>query len=147
FIDSETQKTIAGGALDSLLLAPGPGIFAKEEFAISLRENVPQPRPQFKHKHDLRKQIFQQLAQGQLFENYPIFAPLFFKQSATIFDYLPQNSFVTELNRDQGRQEWELNFAQWEDEYQYESAQNDSQNILPTPDFLARKNFLDHSLK
>ncbi len=147
FIDPETQKTIADATTSSLLLAPGPGIFTKEEFAINLRENIPQPRPQFKHKYDLRKQVFYQLSQGQLFENYPIFAPLFFKESATIFDYLPKGSFVTELNQDHGRQEWDLTFAQWEEEFAYESNQNDSHSILPLPNLLARKNFNAHNFK
>lgn len=147
FIDSETHKTIPDSTTGSLLLAPGPGIFAKEEFAINLRENIPQPRPQFKNKYDLRKQVFQMLGQGQLFENYPVFAPLFFKKSETIFDYLPANSFVTELNKGQGQQEWDMTFAQWEEEFAYEADQNDSQNILPPPRFLAKKEFPQHNFK
>jgi transcription-repair coupling factor (superfamily II helicase) len=142
-IDPSTHKTISEQALDSLLVTCAPGIFSQDTYHQSLRENLPQPRPQFKNRYELRKNIFAQLSQGLLFENYPVFAPLFFGESETILSYLKPDSLITELNRNNARQEWDLVFSQWEDEFNYESDRNDSNVVLPSPEFLCEKSFPD----
>ncbi len=136
-VDPQTQKTLTDIVLTTLLLAPAPGVFTQEEFVSRLRENLPQPRPQHKNRYDVRKGIFQQLGQGQLFENYPVYAPLFFAIPACLGDYFGKDAIVTEINREQGHKEWELGFERWADDYAAEAERKDSSLVLPGPEKLA----------
>ena len=86
-INLYTQKSIKDKALVSISVAPAAGIFSTGDFPVTLRENLPQLGPSFKNKFEFRKALFSRLADGQLFENYPVYVPLFFKQASTIFDY------------------------------------------------------------
>ncbi len=78
-IDLETQKTNREKSFPEVSLVPGAGFLAKDIYTTQLREKIPQPQPSFKNKYETRKQLFQKLAEGQLFENYPLFIPLFFE--------------------------------------------------------------------
>ena len=137
-VDPETQKSF-GEKLESILIAPGPAILSRDIFSSKLRENLPQPRPQFKNRYDIRKNIFQQLAQGNLFDNYPVYVPLFFEKPADLAQYFPANTVVTEINRDNGQREWEHTFDSWNDDFLAEADKNDSLIVLPGPDKLARQ--------
>src|SRR5690606_18050964 len=78
-----------------------------------------------------------QLAQGLLFENYPVYAPLFFGDAVTLGDYFGKNDVVIELNRENARQEWDQIFTQWRDEFESEADRNDSPIVLPGPEKIA----------
>lgn len=144
-IDLDTQKSIPDHFINSVIITPSPGIFVREEFSSALRHNLPQPQPKFKNRFDIRKSLFQQLGQGLLFENYPIYAPLFFEKNVTLLDYLSANDLVIFLNKENGTKEWELNFASWQNDFDLESTKNESQVLLPEPAKLA-KPILSHSL-
>ncbi|MFP5458505.1 MAG: transcription-repair coupling factor [Bacteriovoracia bacterium] len=138
-IDTSTQKTIADHKLNEVIIAPAPGIFTREEFHGTLRENIPQAQPQFKHRYDIRKGIFQQLNQGLLFENYPVFTPLFFSNPSTLIDFFGQELLITEINRNNARQEWDLTYSQWAQEFDLEAGRNESSVVLPGPAKIARE--------
>ena len=76
-IDLETQKTIRDKVFNEVCLVPGPGYLTRDPFANNLRSKLPQPQPSFKNKYETRKQIFKNMSEGQLFDNYPLFIPLF----------------------------------------------------------------------
>jgi transcription-repair coupling factor (superfamily II helicase) len=144
-VDTETQKSIIDAKLNEIILAPAPGIFIREEFHSILRENIPQPQPQFKNRFDIRKSVFQQLGQGQLFENYPVFAPLFFSEPTTLTAFFKPDALITEINRTNARQEWDMTLSQWQDEFQQEADRNDSQVILPLPQKIATETLINRA--
>jgi transcription-repair coupling factor (superfamily II helicase) len=98
-IDLETQKSIKENIFTSIVIGPAAGVFTTGDFPVTLRENIPQVGPSLKSKFDLRKALFTKLSEGQLFENYPVYTPLFFKQSSTLFDFInTSDCFVSLLN-------------------------------------------------
>ena len=134
-VDPATQKSRAE-KLTEVLVAPGPGLLAGEIYSTALRENIPQPRPQYKARYEIRKSIFQQLGQGLLFENYPVFIPLFFSQPGQLADYFRVGDVVTEVNREAGQKEWELTLDSWREDHAAEENKNDSTVVLPAPEKL-----------
>lgn len=145
-MDPETQKSLPDAKLERLLISPAPGIFTREEFTSRLRENLPQPQPQFKTRYDIRKGIFQQLNQGLLFENYPVYTPLFFANPTPLLSYFDGRTIVTEISRHNALQEWDTALTQWRDEFAAEAERNDSPVVLPAPDKIAAE-ALRHTTK
>lgn len=87
-IDPETNKTIRDIKFEQSLLGPSVGILCQKEFSLNLRENIPQPAPGQHFKFERRKNIFRSLNEEQLFENFSTLAPLFFKQTGALTDYI-----------------------------------------------------------
>lgn len=90
-IDLDTQKTIRDNPLTDVCITPAAGILAHHDFPVTLRENLPQPGPAFKQKFEFRKALFSRLSDGLLFENYPVYIPLFFKEPESLFHYFEMN--------------------------------------------------------
>ncbi|MES2528384.1 MAG: transcription-repair coupling factor [Bdellovibrionota bacterium] len=130
-VDLETQKTIREKSFNELMLVPGAGFLAKDIYTTHLREKIPQPQPSFKNKYEARKQIFQKLSEGQLFENYPLFIPLFFENPKTLIDFLPENVKVTFFNADNGQKNLELFFAQQEEDHELVADDVESSTVIP----------------
>ncbi len=130
--DLDTQKTIKDQSLLSVSIAPAAGIFTTSEFAVTLREKIPQFGPQFKNKFEYRKSLFSRLADGQLFENYPAYIPLFFKKAGNFFDYISPDQFIISvLSSDEAqRSSFELMESLRED-FENEEKSEKGENILP----------------
>jgi transcription-repair coupling factor (superfamily II helicase) len=89
-IDLDTQKTIREKSLQVVHVAPAARILAQHDFPVTLRENLPNFGPSAKVKFEVRKAVLNRLSDGQLFENYPAYFPLFFKNSIRFLDYINQ---------------------------------------------------------
>ena len=146
-IDLQTQKTDREKTFKEVCLVPGPGFLSKDPFANNLRSKLPQPQPRFKNRYEIRKQVFQKMSEGQLFDNYPLFIPLFFEQPYTLLDYLPSDSRLTFFNADNGQKNFDLFLDQQIDDYS--ALQNDieSSSIIPAPDSFYLKEFKKNTLK
>ncbi len=146
-IDLQTQKTDREKTFQEVCLVPGPGFLSKDPFANNLRSKLPQPQPRFKNRYEIRKQVFQKMSEGQLFDNYPLFIPLFFEQPYTLLDYLPSDSRLTFFNADNGQKNFDLFLDQQIDDYS--ALQNDieSSSIIPAPDSFYLKEFKKNTLK
>ena len=146
-IDLQTQKTDREKNFQEVCLVPGPGFLSKDPFANNLRSKLPQPQPRFKNRYEIRKQVFQKMSEGQLFDNYPLFIPLFFEQPYTLLDYLPSDSRLTFFNADNGQKNFDLFLDQQIDDYS--ALQNDieSSSIIPAPDSFYLKEFKKNTLK
>ena len=143
-IDLDTQKTIKDKPLSKCLISAAAGIFTSGDFPITLRENIPQFGPDQKSRFEYRKSLFSRLADNQLFENYPAFIPLFFKQTATLFDYLPINEcFVSVI----GANEMIRSFLEFKEQlrvdFEADEASDKSENIFPHYHSLYDFSFLD----
>ncbi len=146
-IDIETQKTKRDKIFQKVTLIPGAGILTSEAFSTNLRTRLPQPQPVFKNKFEARKQILSKVGEGQLFENYPLYIPLFFKQPKTILDFLPQDTKITFFNGDNGQNNFQLFFdAQRED---FENLSNDVETsfVIPGPESFYLRRFPENSFK
>lgn len=133
-IDLETQKTNRDKTFTEICLIPGAGYLTKDPFATRLREKVPQAQPAYKNKYEARKRIFSQVSEEQLFENYPLFIPLFFEKPETLLDFLPANSKVTFINHDNGLNNFEGFFAGQREDYESLLEDVESSSVIPGPE-------------
>ncbi len=146
-IDVETQKTNREKTFQEVSLIPGPGQLVKEEFASKLRSKIPQAQPAFKNKYEARKQLFSRLGEGQLFENYALFIPLFFETPCTLIDFLPSDSKITFLNFDNGLNNFDLFFAAQKEDFENHSKSVETFSILPGPELFFREKLPELSFK
>ncbi|MFG1505522.1 transcription-repair coupling factor [Halobacteriovorax sp. ZH5_bin.2] len=101
-IDKETLKTIKDKKLESIIIAPGPTIFCESQYSNNLRNNIPRPRANQRDLLEKRNDIFSKLSSGMLFENHPIYTPLFFNENETVtlLDYINENWIISIFDRD-----------------------------------------------
>ncbi len=131
-IDLYTQKSIKENSLLTVSVAPAAGIFTTGDFPVTLRENLPQPGPGLKNKFEFRKALFTRLADGQLFENYPAYIPLFFKQASSIFDYFnKEDCIISVLSAEETYRGYLELTEKLRVDFDNEEASLTSENILP----------------
>jgi transcription-repair coupling factor (superfamily II helicase) len=143
-IELETQKSIKEKLRSEVLIPPAAGIFSRLNFPSTLRENLPQPTPGFKNKFELRKSLFQHLADHQLFENFPVFTSLFFKAPVTLLDYIEsKNTIFSVLSANETHRSY-LDFSEeLRVGFDHESQNTTSECLLPGPDSLYDFHFFE----
>ena len=146
-VDLETQKTNREITYQEVCFVPGAGFLTRDPFATNLRSKLPQPQPRFKNRYEVRKQIFQKMNEGQLFDNYPLFIPLFFQQPKSLFDFLPQNSQLTYFNSDNGQKNFDLYLAQQIEDQSALQDDVESSSIIPPPDAFYQNDSKSNSFK
>lgn len=141
-IDKDTHKTIKSEKRESVFVSPAPGILTQSKFTNNLRANVLRPTPAQKEKFERRKQIFAQLSDGMLFENYPVYAPLFFENNSYLYEYFdPKNTVVTFINDE----EIESSLISFHEDLRVdyeEVTEQDGECLLPSFEKLYDKNIL-----
>jgi transcription-repair coupling factor (superfamily II helicase) len=133
-IDLDTQKTNREKTFSEIDLIPGPGFLTRDPFATRLRSHIPQPQPAFKNRYEARKRLLAHVSEHQLFENYPLFVPLFFENPKSLFDYLPGNAKITFFNQDNGTKNFDLFLAGQEEDFKELNENVESHCITPSPD-------------
>jgi transcription-repair coupling factor (superfamily II helicase) len=133
-IDLETQKTNREKTFNEICLVPGAGYLTKDPYATRLRAKVPQAQPAFKNKYEARKRIFGQISEEQLFENYPLFIPLFFENPKTLLDFLPVNAKITFINHDNGLNNFDGFFASQREDFEHLQNDVESSSVIPGPE-------------
>lgn len=146
-IDLETQKTNREKTFEEICLIPGAGFLTREPYSTQLRSHIPQARPAFKAKYEARKRILQSVSEGQLFENYPLFIPLFFEQPVTLLEHLPKNAKITFINLDQGQNNFEHFYSAQSDDFEALAEDVESSSVIPGPESFYRKDFEGHGFK
>ncbi len=146
-IDLETQKTIRETVFSEVCLIPGAGFLTKDPFAGRLRSRLPQAQPAFKNKYEARKQLFSRVSEGQLFENYPLYIPLFFEAPKTLLDFLPGNAKITFINHDNGINNFEHFIAGQREDYEHLSEDVESSSVIPGPESFYLDRFPETSFK
>lgn len=136
YINTKTLISDRKISYDSIDISFSSLIFGKEKFHQTLRENIPQFGPQFKSKFEHRKNIFRKLSSENLFENFPVYTPLFLKESTTLFGYIENDFIFHILNHTKSIQ----NIYEYADslnsEFDEISNDVDSDCVLPSPDKL-----------
>lgn len=142
-INLETQKSIRENSFNSVTISPAAGIFSSHDFPVTLRENIPQPGPQFKNKFEFRKALLARLSDGLLFENYPVYVPLFFKRPSTLFDFFDLNDcIVSVLSANETHRSYLETIETLRVEFENEEEDINSENILPHFDHLYDFSFM-----
>lgn len=143
-IDLSNQKTNRSLPYEKIKIGPSPRIFAQQNFKSILRDNIPMPLTQQKERFYLRNQIFERLNKGMLFDNYPYYLPLFFQESATLYDYLSSNDSLTmHLDGMESINQIEILKDQLWNDYNASLADDQSFNLLPSPNKLIDFNPID----
>ena len=146
-VDLEMQKTNRDISFTEVSVVAGPGFLTRDQFANNLRTKIPQPQPRFKNKYEVRKQMFSKMSEGQLFDNYPLFIPLFFEQPQTLMDFLPKEAKLTFFNSDNGVKNFELFFAQQKEDFEALVDDVESSSIVPAPASFYAKKFPEDQFK
>ncbi len=142
-IDIETQKTNRDISFNDVCLIPGAGYLTRDPYASRLRSKIPQAQPAFKNKYEARKQLLRQVSESQLFENYPLYIPLFFEKPKTLIDFLPPEAKVTFFNSDNGQNSFENFFAGQLEDFEALGEDVESSSIIPEPENFYLKQFPD----
>ena len=146
-VDVETQKTNREKSFVEVCLIPGAGFLIKDPYVTSLRSKVPQAQPAFKNRYEARKQLFQRISENQLFDNYPLFVPLFFESPTTLLDFLPKDSKITFLNSDNGQKNFEMFLAQQNEDFEALQKDVESFSIIPAPESFYLTDFPKNKFK
>jgi transcription-repair coupling factor (superfamily II helicase) len=139
-IDKDTHKTIKDSKVESLKITPGPGILVQSNFANQLRGNVVRPTPAQKNKFERRKQIFEQLSDGNLFDDFPVYTPLFFDKTETLLDYVNKSEvLVTFINDSYVEEKYSDLKEELLQDYN-ESLAEDGECLIPEPSSIYDQN-------
>lgn len=130
-IELETQKTNRETTFNEVALVPGAGFLTKDPYATMLRSRIPQAQPAFKNKYEARKQLLSRVGENQLFENYPLYIPLFFEKPETLLDYLPDNAKITFINNENGTKNLELFLAGQQEDFEALTDDVESSSVIP----------------
>jgi len=143
-IDVETQKTLRKDPLDNVRIPPAPHIFTGGKFSNNLRSKIPMPAPQFKNKYEARKDLFGNLSDGNLFDNYPAYTPLFFKNTSFLIDFLDPKSTMCHFVEASETLQNSLEYLEVLRE-EHETEKNDitSDCLLPGPENFYHHNILE----
>lgn len=133
-IDLETQKTNREVTYNEVCLIPGAGYLTKDPYASRLRAKLPQAQPAFKNKYESRKRLLSRVSEGQLFENYALYIPLFFENPKNLLDFLPQNAKITFINGDNGAKNFELFLDGQKEDFNNLSDDVESFSVIPGPE-------------
>lgn len=134
-IDSQTLKTIKEETHTEVSLGISPRIFCSPEYANNLRSKIPMPPPSQKYKFEKRKDILKRLSDGYLFENYPVYIPLFCDESISILDYLNDLDVNYHFFNDfKIQSHWESHYNELKDSFQFIEEDSENDSILPSPD-------------
>jgi transcription-repair coupling factor (superfamily II helicase) len=146
-IDVETQKTDREKTYHEVALTPGAGFLNRDPYATLLRSKIPQARPSFKNRYEARKQIFQQVSEGQLFENYALFIPLYFEKPVTILDYLPKQAKITFINPDNGQNNLDHFLSTQLEDFEIQSKDVETSSVIPGPEHFYLSKFPETHFK
>ncbi len=135
-IDPDTQRTIRDRSFQDLKIGVTPGALMKGEYPQNLRTHLPIPGPRFKEKFENRKDIFQKISDGYLFENYPVYCPLFFKEPLTLLDYFDDDTIFTVVQELEVHQNFASLMELYESEHEEDKEDVESDGILPGPSHL-----------
>lgn len=141
-IDPQTLKTIKDTSHEKISLGISPRIFCSNDYTNNLRLKIPMPSPSQKLKFEKRKEILKRLSDGYLFENYPLFIPLFCDQTVSLLDYISDVKCQFHFFNDfKIHSEWEVLLSELNDSFEFINQDIDHDSILPGPDFFY---FKDH---
>lgn len=143
-INQENQRTMKDHTLESISIGPSPQILVNSQYTQNLRNKIPMPPISKREKLEARKRIFALLSEKFLFEDYPAYCPLFFEETVSLLDYFEEDKLlISHLENIQSHQNFEIFIDELDDDFNREEKNNDTQNLLPSPDLLISRDIND----
>ncbi len=151
YIDKQTGKNLKDKNINTFDFYPTNNIFSNKEYSYNLRINIPQFLVKEKEKCLKRQYIFKQISNGELFDGFPNFVPLFFNENNTIKDFINNDTIITIFNNN----DCELTFKSYLETLKEDYNKNNSSNVLPSHDkiycdynldFNTKKNFFINNI-
>lgn len=133
-IDKETLKTLKENKRDSVTFNITPHSLTTDENIKCLRSHLPMPGPAFKEKYEYRNDLLGRISDGILFENYPVFVPLFFNETTTLVDYLSKETLFHFFNFENMSKDFEIFQESLLSEFEFEKDSINPSSILPSPE-------------
>ena len=135
-IDKDTLKTQKDNPVESIAINQSPQGIIDSNSILNLRNNIPKFGLSSKSKTESRNIIFEKLSQKMLFENYPLFFPLFFKETTTLLDYFSKDVLLNFFNFDQASNDFSFFIEQINEAYNQSIADLEDDDIFPSPNLL-----------
>jgi transcription-repair coupling factor (superfamily II helicase) len=130
-VDPETLKSLRDEPLESIDIAPSSTALFTEENIQILRKNIPQPSPQFRGKHSVRREILKKAQNLNLFDNAIYFLPFFFEQRVSIFDYFKDEALFIFQDLEASFGSFEQYLDDMDVIFQEENQNENSEIVLP----------------
>ena len=133
-IDRETQRTKRQHSFEKITLDPAPHIFSSPPFPTTLRGHIPRFKHNQKVKGKEREYIFSRLSQGNLFESYSVYCPLFLSEQSTLWSYFDWDQDLIHLfNTDECDRKFTALIDELREEHEKVSTDDENACILPEP--------------
>ena len=145
-IDLDTQRTLKESPLEKVNVAFSTGKLASGDLVSNLRKNIPMPQTSQKDRFRRRSQLFELLGNGQLFENYPAYFPLFFESTSHILKELQNDSQSNTLYLLEGfkcKHNLTEYFERILEDYHHDLEDPLSENLLSEPSKIYELDFLN----
>lgn len=130
-VEKETLKTIKTESLSQIFISTLPKSIVNSKQILNFRSNLQRPKLNFKYQSKFRENILSKLSDGILFENYPLYYPLFFDQTCSIVDYLPKNSVLHLFEKDNSVRDLEFTYEEMKEVSNQNKENLESDVILP----------------
>jgi transcription-repair coupling factor (superfamily II helicase) len=144
-ISLATNKSRRDVSIETITLAPTPYFLGNKENIQHFRANLPIPPANERNRFQKRSSILSKLSKGELFEDYPKLIPLFFDQSATLLDYLDNESTLMQFfNKEKIEQNFSFFMEELNEEFEEVNSDSDNDILVPAIEKLINKDlFLD----
>ena len=143
-INPGDNTTLRTQTIQKIHIHPSPHILGRPEHSRIFKEALPRFSPQHIAKHQNKRRIFELLKEDCLFENYPLFLPLFFQQNSSLLNYL-DNPLVTFLDSEKCQELFEQFWSERHQEYQEQSKNIRNEGIAPSPEKLYQNPFISNN--
>jgi transcription-repair coupling factor (superfamily II helicase) len=153
-IDIETLKTKKDHPIESINLSKSPYGIVNDETSLNLRSQLSKFPIPHKSKNEIRNGMFEKLSSNMLFDNYPLFFQLFFKESSSILDYLKNDYTFHFFDKDEADKNFNMDIETINQSYSENLDDKQATDIFPEPsllfynsiDFSSYKNFIVNDL-
>jgi transcription-repair coupling factor (superfamily II helicase) len=139
-IDNVTLRTKKDCPLPFILLPQSPQGIISNETIINLRENIPSYPLAHKEKNNERNAIFERLNNKMLFENYPLFFPLFFKETTSLKSFLDPSTKFHFFDKESSIQDFDFYCEKNRENFESSLNNSSTEEVFPDPDLIFEKN-------
>ncbi len=137
-IDPNSYKTLRENELEQIKINPTAKFILQEQYIANFHQALNTTTSPTRNITDRKRLLLNHLRQGQLFEDYPKFFSLFFKNQTTLFNILNEdnNLLFNLLDAEQSICDLENFFDLAKEEFQLAQEQDNIISLLPKPELL-----------
>ncbi len=141
-IDKDNLKTLKDQPVQTVSIAQSPQGIISPDSVLSLRSKLPKYSPTQKLKNKNKNEIFEKLSQGMLFENYPLFFPLFFETNLLLTDFLTPSYKLHFFEKDTSENQFNESEANFYESVKRSVEDPSDDEVFPQPEQIYHFNSL-----